>query len=608
LRRAATLDEAVGLGDVDVVLLDLYSSTSPGREHRVLSEATLSPSLRRALRTLREAHGEHSVPVSQTQVVAFSIDSSGVSARTLLRAFGAADYFFKEAAWSNQKPLYYASFRNALVVALHRDVAHILGLPGPDAPGHGHTSLVAWLRQFWTCDRPQVLRMMGRFRYYSARSMVGLLDGALMPPGAEAGDLTVLGVPVSAGREMVISYLGRPNKSGPATLSLLAKTRWMEMVIQKMRLERPELMRTYDQLGERIRESVHNGKELLVLLVDDFVGSGGQCAEYLAKFVRKHLVEEVCEEERPTMARALLLAHGAGNAHPSVEFRCMFVAGVPNEAFSQTVAPCVQEDHFCRGHIVVGCDYGDLSVPIHVIDWAESAVVDQRSAEVLERYRGIAKVRSREYACSFEPLGWKSTGALMATYANAPGNAPPVIWGHGRRWRPLFERFFNPFDDGDAKSCATSRFGPESILDADGIVALLCDDPSPTVAHLRRRIPRDQLTAIARLRQAGTEAELRCMLSEMLEALREDEALWDERGFGDWPIRGETGQLIGQTAHTRRANRLLLEDVFGAFLKRCEFCTGCVRTGSCQLDPYFQPCKEHVCKTTEWEMRPYRDD
>ena len=68
----------------------------------------------------------------------------------------------------------------------------------------------------------------------------------------------------------------------------------------------------------------------------------------------------------------------------------------------------------------------------------------------LRKYPLITKTRDKEFPCQFEPVGWKQNGGLFVTYMNTPANTLPIIWGE-KDWYPLFQRFYNPWDEGSSK-------------------------------------------------------------------------------------------------------------------------------------------------------------
>ncbi len=99
------------------------------------------------------------------------------------------------------------------------------------------------------------------------------------------------------------------------------------------------------------------------------------------------------------------------------------------------------------------CDCEEcIEIKLHIIDYTNSIREVYENEEELEvllnKYNFITKPRANEYPCDFEPFGWKDNGGLISTYANAPGNTLPIIWGDNC-WSPLFNRYFNPWHKGE---------------------------------------------------------------------------------------------------------------------------------------------------------------
>ena len=113
------------------------------------------------------------------------------------------------------------------------------------------------------------------------------------------------------------------------------------------------------------------------------------------------------------------------------------------------------------------CDCKEkVSINLHIADYTEnySGICSNNKIDVAEVRKMLEKYvcitdppRMNEYPCDFEPYGWKNCGGLLTTYANTPGNTLPIIWGErdpwgeGTQgpWKPLYQRYFNPWAEGN---------------------------------------------------------------------------------------------------------------------------------------------------------------
>ncbi len=297
----------------DIILLDLFSSAKKAEsqtDHKSLTLSTLGLSVKELTEKIKGLYldqtkeGNH-VPSPLPQIVVFSVDSEGVTARTLFKELGAVDYFFKTTRGEPHKRAYYASFRNALIKALKDNASHVSGIPYSDK----FNRFDEWLRQFLPQHRPMILRLMKHFRYYSAMSIVRDLDKCMektMPLNGSLDFIYYDGVEVLLSRS-VFSYLGRPNKSGASTLALFSKTDWAKKCIRIVKKNFIEgqakyaPFKTYDDLIDFLTEELSNKgpkKNMGVFLIDDVVGSGGQIKSYLWKLINKDLRSRFMDRKR----------------------------------------------------------------------------------------------------------------------------------------------------------------------------------------------------------------------------------------------------------------------------------------------------------------------
>jgi hypothetical protein len=478
----------------DIILLDLYSSETNARASSGHMQADIEYSItkffERLARLRDQPRQKDIVPVSSPRVVIFSADCSGLTARTMLKKLGASDYFFKTPDAESHKSEYYATFRNALINALKENVTEVLSLPQSSAK----KLLDEWLGQIRPADRSMILRIMKHFRYYSAKSIIRAFDGLFDLPGMSKtrpyssngrGYTSLLGSSYLEPRKYIFAGLGRANKSGPATLVLLSKSQWNknlnsipELKGYKEIKDRHPTFTSYEDLPSAILKEfdANKNQNIPVILVDDFIGSGGQVCDYVKK-----AAEYIISKSPPEIYDAIKNAFESSYSGPRVELHVLFAIGLLSEpllgkaklrrieknknSFSGLMKTTlcrkpnedlngIEEDKKCE------CDNEDLVFKVHIADaisdlnclCSKKGISFQKIEKILQGYTCITRARANEFPCQFEPLGWKHCGGLMATYANAQGNTLPIIWGEGieevREWKPLFPRFFNPWTDG----------------------------------------------------------------------------------------------------------------------------------------------------------------
>jgi len=543
------------LDTLDIILLDLYvSENDKSKRHDSHSGLTLS-SVGESVMNLIEnlKYHYHKQIIGETdgnfvltalpKIVVFSIDTTGLTARTLLKELGASDYFFKIPIGEPHKGGYYASFRNALIKPLKETVSNVLGISYLGTTN----KLDNWLRQFLPADRPLILRIMKHFRYYSAMSIVKTLNKFLKNNTNFNDDrsmISLFGNNYLKLHRFLFSYLGRPNKSGPATLALFAKTDWVKDIVDmnqshhtQHHLEDKKIkfapFLTYDDLQEIIFEESIAGVEedLCVIITDDIMGSGGQLESYSWKFINRHLRklikekigrpdiakskwEKLCEffiqDKNTTEIQKVIKARNKSTG--KIQLHAIFAIGIRNRSFEGcleeirvngeplddlikkdrirkisewmekttaislsgkiNVALCKDPKH--KGIAGKGRCTCERVIPffVHIVEYTPDIDIICKKEkiklhvlrELLKRYSFLTTPRKKEYPCDFEPMGWKDSGGLVATYANCPGNTLPIIWGDRRKrddriiwddeyvdkWVPLFPRFFNPMDQGSS--------------------------------------------------------------------------------------------------------------------------------------------------------------
>lgn len=310
----------------------------------------------------------------------------------------------------------------------------------------------SWLEQYG--DNASIaLWLAQHFRHYSAQAIQGLFDRCIRRATnyGKARD----NIPPTS---FVLSYLGRANKSGPASLPLAAKGQWVKQqdagTIQVLPYE--ELIRhlTSDNSDD------HAGRNVHIILVDDVIGSGGQLESYFSKFLQRICaVTDKCGQ--PLQSSRVIEAIKAKR----ITFSCVFAIGIENEKIREQLqirnaTELRDGSRMACGQIVARNLNVDgvaaVSADVYIGDYTKSVqhiepVVPlnrERLLTFLEQRRHIVSTREKEHWMQFEPLGWRRSGGLISTYANCPGNTLPLFWGDHKFHRPLFARYFNAFHDG----------------------------------------------------------------------------------------------------------------------------------------------------------------
>jgi len=449
--------EEENLQKYDFIILDLYSSPAnpfgdktegESGHHQIQTISSIPLSVRQILNKIRDLYKKDGlVKTYIPNVIIFSADRSGVCVRTMLTDLGCIDYFFKEPFDGVHKGQFYSTFKNCIVNAMMASTARVCGYVNRE---YGWTVFDEWIRQFTPSDRPTVLRFMKHFRYYSAFDIINLLDIFFKEKTRydSSGKKVISGllpIHLPADETLLISYLGRLNKSGPATVSIFSKAKWFRDDL--LGAEKP-VMVTYDDLPKKISERLDKRGFANVIILDDVVMSGGQIQNYLWKFIQRHFSAKINNREKP------------------INLCVISVIGVDVDKImgidrnGDVVVKICKDSHH---KLYDSCNCKEtITIPIHFIDKhkgvikiCEEITANQgldywsKVERVLQTYTGISEPRKKERQCDFEPLGWKDCGALVATYSNVPGNSLPIIWGDRRDnndnplWTPLHRRYFN---------------------------------------------------------------------------------------------------------------------------------------------------------------------
>jgi len=469
--------------DFDIILLDLHSSNA---HNPVLlpSTSTAIGELISRINKVKFDQIEHDeVKTSFPQVIIFSVDMSGLSARTMLKHFKAADYYFKTSKDEMHKKVFYSSFKSTIINALKNNVNYITNLGD-----NGETiKLDLWLRQFDPVDRPLVLYIMKHFKYFSAMNLVNILNNYLVN-NFDSVIKSQNGFDEGKGEfKTIFSYLQRANKSGAATLTLLNKTDWLKKKSEKgmPKLETLSYQQILDELVplkykdliKRIR-LLDSKDKLQIIFLDDFTGSGGQAEEYMGKFA-KHIRERLTEWDSDNKDFHL------NEMFSLLDIHLLFITGLNTRELNYEInSDYVFEK---RNFNVPGTELF-INYKIHIAQLIKNMelILDDKSftlyKDTIEKkyYLITDPVNEYEYPCYFEPAGWKDNYGLTSTYANAQGNTIPIIWGNRKNrggnlpnWTPLFPRFFNPLSTGSEKKEPKCLVG-KCILDEKNL-HIKCD-------------------------------------------------------------------------------------------------------------------------------------
>jgi hypothetical protein len=470
----------LNLEEFDLILLDLYSSI----EHNsAMLPTNIKHPMWQLIEKLNYIRIDHTIPKPLPQVVIFSRESRGITTRTMFKELNAADYFFKITRDEEHKCGYYSSFRNAVLSALKENIYQVGGMTG--IPSRLHFN--KWLRQFDPCDRPLILHLMKHFKYFPAANIMKLLDYYLEKNTRwEDGTVSILNSSPRKSGRFYISYLGHINKSGPATLPLLSKTKWIrELRIKNQGSKKLPGLLSYEDLQQKIKKDIKSGNlkhnPLCLIFVDDFVGSGGQLKDYIKKFIFYLICGESGGNFKNYFKRFVhhFIKYDKKKLDQvkNLEIIALYALGAQNEKFEGKINNNERnndETNSINGTLNLEFSEGfSPTVQVHVAHYARSIqeiFKDNQGflrdvKETLSKYSVIMDLRDEDYPCDFETWGWEKNGGLIATYANTPGNTVPVIWQDYKsknesdvipqenglaikEWKPLYPRYFNPLTPG----------------------------------------------------------------------------------------------------------------------------------------------------------------
>lgn len=453
--------------ECDIILLDLFSS-----HHSDRAVGMVAPTVKRHLVELQfriasvrmrcdpeaESRSRNSLPQCRMRppvVLAFTAANSGITTRTMLQEISIDDIFYKQAQSAAHRRLHYYSLRQSIISALERRAAWI------SCSTESHFQ--RWVRQFDAAQRPVIIKAMEKFRHYSAASVLRLASSRI-ENGKWLNELN--NVDTEADSNRWISYLGRINKSGPAAVGIVARA--LDAFVRKknigkdIRLKERIKAYTYDELLKKLADK--QSEEISLILVDDFVGSGGQVASNLRKFCHTELFETADFSrlrielwfalglDSSSLRDFLNLGTGPLESGHDYPISMKDVLKGSEARWLKLMRPSKLDDEVRLNNISERYLGVNISLRIEEVV-PQIDFKDPDLDSVLKSRTFITGGREFELPCQFEPFGWKKDkggGGLISTFANVPANTLPIIWASGglEDWIPLRDRFFNPFDAG----------------------------------------------------------------------------------------------------------------------------------------------------------------
>jgi|GEM_PF-6165189 len=388
----------------------------------------------------------------------------------------------------------------------------------------GDQHLRKWLKQFQVPennfeDVGLILRIMEHFRYYTVNNIIDLFD-CLLKREAPLDKFKDGRLEFFSKKDVLISniwfsYLGRANKSGPATLPLIAKTEWLKMLLAQLeelylhsnqhkkkegkKNKQPKFINVDELSKELFNYFKEKNSEILSLVfVDDCIMSGGQLTDYFVDFVENYLKYALllsknnAPEEKDGLLENVLekkdkLLKNAVVDIQRLKYYAIYAIGVENpfiEKLLNTGEPMVNlrmeinefDITHRAGNVIIEIkkqfkpdDKNEYEFPLQIEVNIDTYIADYTKGimniftkeepnhiwKVLNKYYPVVQPREKEHWVQFSPFGWKANGGLTATYANCQGNTLPIIWGegvyNGKAWVPLYIRHFNPWSLGNAK-------------------------------------------------------------------------------------------------------------------------------------------------------------
>lgn len=265
-----------------------------------------------------------------------------------------------------------------------------------------------WLGNFEEAEIGLALDILEKFEYFSVARIVQIFNEGLHSLFKR-----------HAQKHVILLGTGEFGKSGSAMPYFLKQT----PVFGDRRYKRKlHLAATFDHLLNIVKTNGLNNEEFFLILVDDFVGSGGSTVEFLEGTPKTKGLDEKLSANQLAPQRALLsiIAFKDGVKHIKSKYPALTVHGERREKI------------FSPHGSVFG--YRPKMLPIR---------------EFCYKY-GL-QLGPNDHA-----LGFENSQALVAFSHTTPNNTVPIIWSSNQGWRPLYPRF------GKDKIDQTKRFRSES--------------------------------------------------------------------------------------------------------------------------------------------------
>lgn len=268
-----------------------------------------------------------------------------------------------------------------------------------------------WLRQFGNEYNQRlaykVLCALKTRGYYSLERFNNALETLLKKAVAQASGWGKV-IEAKITRNVLVCHIDPMGKSGPA---LVTEFRRVNQIYHKLCGSLDDVCEILAG-GSELSQSLREGDHWLLVIIDDFVGSGNSGAEYIMKAVTT--LDQKCPDWESC-------------CHSFYAFVCGFEKGAEvikaasNNRVTVIIAdPLDEKDRFFSPEAGIFQD---------------------------ERERGYAKTLFQKIGSSLErkhPLGHEDSEALVVFPGNVPNNTLPVFYkqGHyeGKLWTPLFPR------------------------------------------------------------------------------------------------------------------------------------------------------------------------
>jgi hypothetical protein len=164
--------------------------------------------------------------------------------------------------------------------------------------------------------------------------------------------------------------------------------------------------------GEVEKIKAHIGKNNIkrIVLLEDFIGNGGQVSKAVNFVAEKFPEMPVLIIPLIICPAGVIQAEQFNKAHKNVVIRP--VLSVPGNYFIHEVATEIEDDFFKKVNALATKTYDRVS---------NSSIVDDNTDP-------------------YGPFGWRRTGGVIVMHTNTPNNSLPLIHNKSATWHPLFKR------------------------------------------------------------------------------------------------------------------------------------------------------------------------